>query len=150
MKNLERLKQEKRWIPHKDKRPLVKWSDPANWKRYDEVKGDKGLVLGGGIFGIDIDWKNQDEMPEQVMKLVNWLKSYAEISPSGKGIHILGLISPELKIVKARRKWSGIQIEIFHYPEIGGRYFTFTGKSVANYDLRDCTKELTELLKEVE
>ena len=89
-----------------------------------------GFMLGNGIFGIDLDnmddeiekFKNGDEN-NVVSEFIYSLESYAEYSPSGKGIHILckGKLPPG-----GRRKG---QFEFYEY----GRFFTMTGNIASEY-----------------
>ena len=102
-----------------------------------------GFMLGNGIFGIDLDnmddeiekFKNGDEN-NVVSEFIYSLESYAEYSPSGKGIHILckGKLPPG-----GRRKG---QFEFYEY----GRFFTMTGNIASEYtDIVDCTETVKYL-----
>jgi putative DNA primase/helicase len=97
---------------------------PSTWGSFDQAKkvfeaedfDGIGFVLGQGIFGIDFDHATH-EMVEEALAL----GSYTEWSPSGHGVHVIGLSQLELK---GRKKGS---VELY----MQGRYFTVTGSIVA-------------------
>jgi putative DNA primase/helicase len=72
-----------------------------------------GFVLGGGIFGIDFDHAT-DAMVGEALSL----GSYTEWSPSGHGVHVIGLSQ---LVLNGRKKGS---VEFY----MQGRYFTVTGR----------------------
>ena len=91
-------------------------------------------MLGGGIFGVDIDDVNLHE--PIVQEVLNNLNSYAEVSPSGNGIHVICLGS---KPIGACRK---ANFECYDQ----GRFFTVTGNVIEPYTtLRDCTETIKPL-----
>jgi len=71
-----------------------------------------GFVLGEGIFGIDYD-----NVDPALQKEALDLGTYAEWSPSGHGIHVIGRSGLQLK---GRKEGS---VELY----MQGRYFTVTG-----------------------
>ena len=93
-----------------------------------------GFMLGDGIFGVDIDRVElHDPLVKEVLTILN---SYAEVSPSGKGIHVICLgKKPEGACRKAN-------FECYEQ----GRFFTVTGKVIEPYrTLRDCTESIKPL-----
>jgi len=93
------------------------------------------------FFGIDIDncvFRGVDN--NKAIEAMHYLKTYTEISPSGEGIHIIGI----------DKSGGG---ENFKYPfELywNKQYFTFTGKVYPGYDkMRDCQNELKQFLNEI-
>lgn len=96
-------------------------------KRYGEGLGVAlGAVPDGPhISGIDVDGVDDPVGDPRIKRLLKRAGSYAEISPSGKGIHILGLG----EIGKQGANDSGLEIYS------GGRYFTVTGDCVLDADL---------------
>ncbi len=95
-----------------------------------------GFMLGDGIFGVDIDSVELDD--PVVKEVITTLPSYAEVSPSGKGVHVIcrGQLPPG-----ARRRGN---IEMYDK----GRFFTVTGEAIVKYNqLADCT-ELIKVLHE--
>lgn len=74
--------------------------------------------------GIDLDWKSwQGEgIPLEAQTIIDRLDSYAEVSPSAKGCHIIirGTLPPGGNRCKLA---DGIDLEVYD----SGRYFTVTG-----------------------
>jgi hypothetical protein len=115
--------------------------DPTSWVSFPqavEIAGRHpdeigiGFVLrdGSGFEGLDFDdcIDEQGNVHPEIAELVNLAASYAEISPSGRGIRLLGyglpLSSSDRKIGKTR---SGIGIERY----TGRRFLTITGNGEA-------------------
>jgi primase-polymerase (primpol)-like protein len=100
------------------------WSD-FPWVQSSKAGVGIGFVFNGdGIIGIDIDraFDEHGNIKDWAMRIVNSLpQTYTEVSPSGKGLHIIGR-----GIVYGGRRWvlpdGGVEI----YGN--GRYFTMTGK----------------------
>ena len=104
-------------------------TDPQTWLSFDEaiarLNGDAGrlgfaFTAQAGIVGIDIDGcrnASTEEVSPWALKIVAYLASYAEISPSGTGVHILvrGVLP-----TGARRRGC---VEMYSQ----GRFFTMTG-----------------------
>lgn len=116
----------------------AKSNDPSTWcsfvdavSRMDQYSGI-GFMLSDDIVGIDLDdvgeeierYKNDDHENNIVSEFINTIGSYAEISPSGNGIHILvrGTLPPD-----GRRKGN---VEMY---SLGGRYLTVTGDIIGPY-----------------
>ena len=138
----------KEWQPEKNKftkRPfnantgqLAKSNDPSTWTDFDTALSvvDKydgiGYFFDGEHYGVDLDnieseiirYQNQDFENNIVADFIDTLTSYAEISPSGKGVHIIckGQLPPG-----GRRKGD---IEMYD----SGRFFTMTGNQIGEYD----------------
>jgi len=116
---------------------LAKSNDPNTWVSFDEALEHVDNYDGIGFFftapyiGVDIDdvsdqieaYKENDEVENTVSEFIELLSSYAEISPSGNGIHIIvkGELPPN-----GRRKGN---IEIYDK----GRFFTMTGNNIGGY-----------------
>ncbi len=109
-----------------------------------EVKG-VGFIMTGGYCGIDLDHVIDDEGKAApfVERLLKVLDTYAEISVSGHGIHLLlydpGLsqdIGGKFKVnADATPDKAGkYDIEIYAYKNGGGRYLTVTGNPYEGYD----------------
>lgn len=125
-------------------------NDKSTWYSFDEANtalslGDfDGLsfLLGDGIFGVDLDHAEEDlehfECGEPigiVYEFISQLDSYAEISPSGTGVHIIcGGSLPE----GGRRKGD---VEMYDR----ARFFTITGDTIYQADIRDCTETIKPL-----
>ena len=147
----------KRWVTYRlywdekrgkyDKKPFnartggfAQSNNPNTWSDYDTALkvvhsyDGLGFMLGEGIFGVDIDGVNLNE--PIVNEVITTLNSYAEVSPSCKGIHV---ICKGTKPQGACRKGN---FECYDK----GRFFTVTGKVIMPYtNLRDCTHSIQSL-----
>lgn len=98
--------------------------DPATWTSYAALRrcARRGFVLGAGIGCIDLDHCLIDGKPTAVPRafLAQLPPTYIEISPSGDGLHVFGLI-PEAR--GSRRTVGGLSVETYSV----GRYMTVTG-----------------------
>jgi len=147
MKNSERWilwRREKRGENEKPtKVPIAPWkrdyttpvsaTDPENWTDYEtasrylrESEGKAaglGFVLGDGIVGIDLDkcFNEKNELSDFAKELVEKTDTYVEVSPSGKGIHIIGLGK-----IKHSMKRDNLGLEVYS----NDRYFTVTGRAL--------------------
>lgn len=115
------------------KRPIdARVNDASTWLALDAARAKAiaehlglGFVLGCGIVGIDFDHVIDDDgtIHPVVARAIAHLASYAEVSPSGRGIHIL--LHGSIEGARKLGATSALpQREI--YGE--GRFFTFTGK----------------------
>lgn len=116
---------------------FAKSNDNRTWASFDTALSASVNYDGIGFFfeepyiGIDIDdvrddvdrYRNDEHDNNIVSEFVDLLGSYAEISPSGNGIHIIlkGELPPQ-----GRRKGN---VEIY----TSGRFFTMTGNSIGGY-----------------
>jgi len=131
--NLEQRDGKLTKVPYVSRRPAERASvsDAATWSSFAEARAavedgkadGVGIVLGGGLIGIDIDDCRDPEtgtIDTVGRAIIDCIGSYTEITPSGCGLHILvhGVLPPI-----GRRKGN---IEM--YDE--GRYFTVTGNHV--------------------
>lgn len=140
----------------------------GTWVSFDDTESDRnqfqasglGLKIPKGFFLLDIDHKDISDPFAQLM--LSRFSSYAEVSPSGKGIHIIG----QCDITKLpvhfddRRKRlvldseyyqkrSDIGLELY-IGDITNRYGTFTGNTINSLSIADCTQAvLTTLDKEM-
>ena len=108
-----------------------------------------GFVIPDGYFFLDIDHKEADAPLSQ--KMLSRFNSYAEISPSGNGLHIYGMcdlakmpLMDNGKIEKEfYQKNSKLGLELY----IGGatnRFATFTGNAILDTALGECTTAVLE------
>src|SRR5829696_2592364 len=109
-------------------------TDPQTWASYSEAVeayrehgyGGIGLVFGehDPFCGVDLDGclnPETGEIEEWAREIIEELDSYTEVSPSGKGVHVLVRATlPEGRNRKGR-------FEAYDR----GRYFTVTGKHLA-------------------
>lgn len=138
------LREEPRWILHKDKRPLALgnyWlsiNDSSKWASFTDAKNSEhgdgiGFVLNGdGIVCIDLDDCVEDGViSEEAQKLIDSLpRTFVELSPSGRGLHIWGF--GEVSVGR-RFERNGLKIEV--YGE--GRYLTVSGNAVVKSKLAE-------------
>lgn len=119
---------------------LAKSNDPSTWAEYDDAfkTWNSTNADGMGFFftkpyvGIDLDhidddlerYQKGDYEKNMVFEFYETFKSYAEISPSGTGLHIIA----KGKIPGARRRKDNVEI----YD--GGRFFTVTGNTLGKYN----------------
>ena len=124
-------------------------NNPETWADYDTALKASARFSGIGFmfgnspfFGVDVD-KVEDAIREFteggagiVSEFMNALQSYAELSPSGKGIHII--CRGELPKNGRRRG----NVEMYE----SGRFFTVTGSRFGEYtEIRDCTEFIKPL-----
>lgn len=105
----------------------AKANDPATWTTFstalNALKSGKysglGFEFGNGVFGIDLDHviDTDGNLTDRARQIVDVMRSYTEISPSGTGLHILCTGT----IPDGDRRRDEIEI----YSE--GRFFTITG-----------------------
>ena len=180
MLSLEELKKQKQWIcwqyrtvkGQKKKIPLSCRGKPTGtdeahrhtWADYEEaVRGKEqygfdgvGLVLPEGYFLLDRDGVDLDD--PFVKELLERFKTYAEISVSGHGIHLVGYadisripqgvngrgmpcVSKEYYVKNPKKN-----IELY----IGGltnRFATYSENAVNGLDIADCTEAVLGLLE---
>ena len=115
-------------------------NNPNTWCDFETALGvvdlydGLGFMLGDGIFGVDIDGVRLDD--PVVKEVLTTLNSYAEVSLSGTGIHVICIGS---KPQGACRKGN---FECYDK----GRFFTMTGDTIPGYEqLKDCTESIKPL-----
>ena len=127
--NWKPIRRDERWT----KMPIRTSGSPASstdwnsWTSFDAASAHSdrlGFALGGGIGCIDFD----DVIVDGVLdpQVGAWLKdcppTFIEVSPSGTGLHVWGLLPEERGRV---RQVDGVSVEAYSY----GRYMTVTRKS---------------------
>ena len=128
-------------------------SDPSDFCSFEEIlnKADEfdgiGIAVKGDLAAVDIDHSVVDgNLTELARSIVDKVRSYTEISPSGKGIRIIakapGFIYDREKYYINNRK---LGLEIY---TSGGtkRFVTVTGNAVSDYFLRDIS-DVPEILE---
>lgn len=141
---------DKRKVPFQPNGTPAKSNDPATWSAFDDCRGQLGFVFAAedGLFGVDLDGCIDDagEVQEWAMRIVNRFDTYAEISPSGRGIKLWGRGSMPGGTGKKAPVNSPAccdkQPAIEAYDR--GRYFTFTGERLPMSPLavNDCREAL--------
>lgn len=137
------------------------WSDfqtaAANIGKTASIRAEKiekdeeilgvGLILGepSGLNGVDLDHviDDQGQIDAAAAEILRKMNSYAELSPSGTGIHIL--FSGDCPVTSCKVTADGKSREMYSER----RYFTFTGAIIGSYDkIRDRTEEVREVYKD--
>ncbi len=142
----------------------AKANDASTWGTFDEAMRmaivnarKQGLQVGGnhgvgfefgvepcGFAGIDLDSVicEDGKLKPFALDIVREMDSYTEISPSGRGLHILFRLNAPLSEIGTRRKNDEIGLEIYD----SGRYFTVTGKVYGeSKPIAERTEELRRL-----
>lgn len=126
-------------------------TDPASWTDFETaVKASEkysgiGFVFDGrsGYFGVDVDdigdcvnaLLNSGDTDNIAGEFILSLRSYAELSQSKNGIHIIC----KGKLPPGGRRCGNVEM----YET--GRYFVMTGNAVTNYPVADCTETVKPL-----
>lgn len=113
-------------------------NDPKTWSDFETAQkamvefgmDGLGFVFAGGYFGVDLD-NCSEELKQEFM---NGLKSYTELSQSGKGIHIIC----RGELPKGSRRRGGVEMYDI------GRFFVMTGNSIGEFSE---ISDGTELIK---
>ena len=149
----DELKKLKQWVCYNsDKLPKcpatgknAMSNNPATWGTFEEALTSMekyhfigiGFMFANGYFGVDLD-KCIDDI-DFIDEFVDTLKSYNEISMSGKGIHIIcrGVLP------QGQRRKKNVEM----YQE--GRYFALTGNLYNDEykEIRNCTDAIKPLHK---
>lgn len=126
----------------------AKTNDPQTWTNFKTaVQSAKANGLGlGFVFsevdkfvGIDLDDCFENGKPKAwAQEVVDGLDSYAEITPSGKGLHII-----TKAVLKGSRRKKG-DVEIYE----SGRYFTVTGDRLNNNHVKDAQAGVDKFYKQ--
>ena len=122
----------------------------AREKGYDGI----GFVLPEGHFFLDIDGRPPDE--PYVLMMLERFSSYAETSVSGNGIHIYGKCDTskiptyidgkgKTRLSKEFYMKSPDNVELY-YGGITNRFAVYTGNTIRDVPLADCTQALLTTL----
>jgi len=114
------------------------WTDPQNWSSFEAVEAackqggyagigfvfdgqpdENGLVLTGTDIDHCID---NGVVGQDAASWLSGLDTYAELSPSGTGVHAIGWAEPYTGSADGWEMWHG------------GRYFTITGVPVPGFN----------------
>lgn len=119
-----------------------------------------GMKIKKGYFLLDVDHRDMDD--PLVATMLSRFDTYAETSPSGEGLHIIGMCDiSKLPVTydeeknryilsaEYKQKNSDIGVELY-IGDITNRYGTFTGNAIKDIPIRDCTNAvITTLEKEM-
>lgn len=145
---------------------LASSTAPHSWCHLDEArKAHEGGIGQGvgfiftrkvGISGVDLDHcrdPSTGEIDTWAQTIIAQLGSYAEISPSGAGVHILlkGSLPEGTDGKKKLLKGDGYRPDAAAEIYSAGRYFTMTGQHLPNSPstVEDCQDALTALFTEI-
>jgi hypothetical protein len=166
---LDDLKQQRRWVlwrletvnakltkvPYQPSGRKAMANNRATWHSYAECAAlasqfsGIGLVLGDGVWGVDIDGccdAVSGKFAPESREIVIALDSYGEYSPSGTGCHVLGLGKlPGPGIKKPHAGCKAVEVKA------DGYYFTFTGRHLSKTpaDLEDRQQQVLALYDRV-
>lgn len=140
-----------RKVPKSPSGGNAKSNDPATWSTFEQAQDAAkkhgytgiGIMLTDGLVGIDLDHCVKDGKIEPWAKeIIDSMGGYAELSPSGTGVHIIGYADPSVvgAIGRADHKRG---IEIYNH----GRYFTVTGKAIGKGSVSDCTSQVASFME---
>lgn len=111
-----------------------------------------GVALGGtGLFGVDFDNVVEEagdkvNVTDEVDSMVRLLDTYTEISPSGKGLHVLAFGKLPEDVVKTVRQkpdiWGTNKAE---YQLFDAGYLTVTGHYLEGFTLAERTEQVAKL-----
>lgn len=134
-------------VPYSINGTLASVTDPSTWASFDEAFN--ALQFGsydglGFVFtanddytGVDLDDCEGNAVDQdRQLKLFRALDSYSEISPSGKGLHVIA----KGRVPQGRRR---AHIEVYS----SERYFTMTGNVYHNVPIADRQDVLTHEVK---
>lgn len=140
-------------VPRSARRGPAKVNDPSTWSDYETAKrayerrGCQGIgfatSLADGLALLDFDDVVRDgRIPRNVSRWLKRFDSYVEVSPSGRGLHVIAR-GQLIDLPDDRTGWisdeSGIRAEIYH----DRRYFSITGDVWGDYDqIRDVDDDL--------
>lgn len=111
-------------------------TDPKQWGTYAEAVAAVsrfnldgiGIVLGNGLYGIDLDNAIDEENKQprkEAAEILQTMATYTELSPSGSGFHIfaMGDFTPQRKKTQLPGNIQHYDIEMYS----DGRFLTVTG-----------------------
>ena len=166
---LEELSELSQWVAYRlvwneskgkhDKLPInprdgtsAKANDAGTWSVFSEALSairrfklnGVGFEFAGGYCGLDLDnvILEDGSLKEYAKEIVEAVNSYTEVSPSGKGLHVLCKLSVPLSEIGSRRRNDELGLEIYD----SGRYFTITGQI---YDEAKPITERTEAVRKI-
>jgi hypothetical protein len=130
--------------------------DPATWGTYDQAttRAAKpnldgiGFMLGDGWVGVDFDnYRINGQLRPPVPEAIERFNTYAEVSPSGRGVKIVGRgkLPDGLRNRSPKDPTTGQQIEVYDT----ARFFTVTGERVdaAPLAIADMPEEFDEFCR---
>lgn len=138
----EDVNNKKTKVPYSIKGFKASVTNPQTWHTFEDVANATGFDGIGFVLTendpfafIDLDHtSNQEEFAKQQTIYSNFIDTYAELSPSGKGLHIL----LKGRLPQGRRRGS---VEIYS----SQRFMTVTGNVYNNKEINNCQNRLETL-----
>lgn len=101
-----------------------------------------GIVLGNGLVGVDLDGAVvEGQVRPEAQALLDEFPSWQELSPSGKGVHVIGRGNLE-KALTATLLCDGCTVEAYGH----SRFFTITGNLLNEPKLAFIHNKVAELV----
>lgn len=162
------LRENGRFILHKDKEPLNRYgrrTDPtdvrngitaaealAAWEKAPDRFDGIGVMIIPPLVGIDLDHviSGDGELSPLAEAVLGIVDTYAEVSPSGTGLHLLGLAPGKAQSAEEYRRkvkapepgFPDSEIEVY----FKSRYFRFSGNALVDGEVRDISYSVQEVL----
>ncbi len=149
----ETRKGEKTKVPYKINGAKARINSATDFSSFDSVSKlvDKYAGIGMGVFNgfsaIDIDHCVEDGVPnEMATDIINTMKSYTELSPSGTGVRIIFKVDDfnydkiTYGIHNRKRK-----LEVY-VSGATNKFVTLTGNNLNDYGIANCNAVLPEIL----
>ena len=138
----EDVNNKKTKVPYSIKRFKASVTNPQTWHTFEDVVNATGydgigfvLTENDPFAFIDLDHtSNQEEFAKQQTIYNNFIDTYAELSPSGKGLHII----MKGRLPQGRRRGS---VEIYS----SQRFMTMTGNVYNSRHIENCQNKLDTL-----
>lgn len=155
------LRENGHFVLRRGKIPYTRYGRPANptkpedgctaeealaaWQKAPGRYDGLGVMIIPPLVGIDLDHviSEEGDLAQVAQSVLDTVNTYTEKSPSGAGLHLLGL-APGMN-VDARHyltKNSDTGIEIY----FENRYFTFTGERFTGNEIREIGDSVHEIL----
>lgn len=140
-------------VPYKINGARARANSATDFSGFDSVSelADKYSGIGMGVFNgysaIDIDHCVTDGVPnEMATDIINTMKSYTELSPSGTGIRIIFKVD-DFNFDKNTYYIHNAKIGLEIYVSgATNKFVTLTGNCLNDYGIADCDTALTEVL----
>ena len=121
-------------VPYQVGGQRAKANDSTTWASLGEALGalatggfaGLGLMFGEAVAGVDVDRARDPEtgtLSDEAVEIIGTLNVYAEVSPSGTGVHALMLAE---EIPGPERRTGNVEM----YGPGSPRFFTFTGQHI--------------------
>ena len=128
-------------VPYQTATRRASSTDPSTWLTYAEAQqleadGIGIMLTGDGLGGVDLDEcrdPETGELADWAREIVDDFRSYAEVSPSGRGVKVLAAGAPRL-LPGSKYTPEGVETSGERQPHadvfVDKRFFTLTGQIV--------------------